>query len=152
MRDDPFWASGKHSGCKGRRLLPRAMKTGKDNDTPVQSQPLFKGSRNEGGSRRTREGLDSRGAGCQLPPECLPQIRGVEDKWRSHVKEMIRDLAYQEQTLSVHWSRFYIAASPALPPFLRKGMYIRKERTKWQRKSDIALMRTMIWQTSSMQC
>ena len=53
-------ASGKQIRQKGRRHLPCAMKTGEDNDTSVQSQPCRDaGSRNEGGSVRPAEGLDS---------------------------------------------------------------------------------------------
>lgn len=46
------------------------MTIGKNNDTPVQSQPRVKpGSRNEGGSGRTSEGLITREtvfANCRL--------------------------------------------------------------------------------------
>ena len=63
-------------------------------------------------------GSDSRGAGCQLPPECFPQIRGVEDKWRSYVNEMTRDLPCHEPPLKAPRSRFYIAVSYGIPSFL----------------------------------
>lgn len=47
---------------KGRWHLFCAMTLIDDNDTPVQSQPCREaGSRNEGGSVRTTEGLGSRG-------------------------------------------------------------------------------------------
>lgn len=55
---------------KGRWHLFCAMTLIDDNDTPVQSQPCQDaGSRNEGGSERTSEGLEAREEVCRLPSD-----------------------------------------------------------------------------------
>lgn len=55
---------------KGRWHLFCAMTLIDDNDTPVQSQPCQDaGSRNEGGSERTSEGLETREEVCRLPSD-----------------------------------------------------------------------------------
>ena len=55
---------------KGRWHLFCAMTLIDDNDTPVQSQPCREaGSRNEGGSERPSEGLETREEVCRLPSD-----------------------------------------------------------------------------------
>ena len=67
------------------------MTIGKDNDTPVQSQPRRDaGSRNEGGPERPSEGRRPvrQKADCRLND--FPRSGGVEDKCRSEIKEARR--------------------------------------------------------------
>ena len=72
------------SRLKDRWHLPSAMTLIEYNDTPVQSQPCRNaGSRNEGGSERTSEGLDSREAVCQLLPDVFLIPGASRTKWDS---------------------------------------------------------------------